>query len=53
MFYTSYDENTYDEWLDDEKCIEAYMNKKEEIQAVKKQVMEWLDNVDEARYYVE
>ena len=53
MFYTSYDENTYDEWHDDEKCIEAYMKKREEIKAVKKQVMEWLDNVDEAMYYAE
>ena len=29
------------------------MEKREEIKAVKKQVMEWVDNVDEARFYVE
>ena len=27
MFYTSFDEETYDKWHDDDKCIEAYMEK--------------------------
>ena len=27
MFYTSFDEETYDKWHDDEKCVEAYMEK--------------------------
>ena len=53
MFYTSYDESTYDEWHDDELCLEAYLKKQTEITAVKKQVMEWIDDVEEARYCVE
>ena len=53
MLYTSYDEKTYNEWHDDEKCIEAYLLAEEEIKCVKKQVMEWLEDVEEGRYYVE
>ena len=53
MFYTSFDEETYNEWQDDDKCTEAYMTKRNDIEAVKKVVMEWLDPVEEARYYIE
>ena len=53
MFYTSFDEETYDEWHDDSKCAEAYIEKLEEIRAVTRQIMEWVDDVDEARFYVE
>ena len=38
---------------DDTKCAEAYKEKEEEIRAVKRQIMEWLEDVDEARFYVE
>ena len=53
MFYTSFDEETYKRWHDDEKCIEDYFRKQDEIRAVKKVVMEWIEHVEEARYYVE
>ena len=53
MFYTIFDENTYNIWHDDDKCIEAYLEKKHEIEARKKVLMEWLDPVEEARYFVE
>ena len=53
MLYTSYDEKTYNEWHDDDKCIKAYLEAHEDIQKVKSYVMEWLENVEEGRYYVE
>ena len=53
MFYTSFDEENYSEWHDDGKCAEAYIGKTDEIKAVKNQIMEWLEDVDEARYHVE
>ena len=53
MFYTNFDEATYNEWHDESKCAEAYILNIDVIKAVKKQVMEWIDDVDEARYYVE
>ena len=33
MFYTCFDEKTYDEWHTDELCIEAYLKKEAEIKA--------------------
>ena len=53
MLYTSYDEKTYDDWHDDELCIKAYLEKEEEIRVNKKQVIEWLEDVEESRHYVE
>ena len=53
MFYTTYDEATYEKWHNDDNCIAAYLDKQNEIRAVKKQVMEWLDDIEEARYCVE
>ena len=53
MFYTNFDESTYDAWHNDDICLEAYLEKQNEIRAVKKQVMEWIDDVEEARYCVE
>ena len=53
MFYTCFDERTYNEWQDDEKCIEAYMEKSKEIEARKRVLMEWLEPVEEARHFVE
>ena len=52
MFYTYFDEVTYDKWHNDDICTEAYLKKESEIKAVKKQVMEWIDDIDEARYCV-
>ena len=37
----------------DKNCIDDYLEKQIEIRAVKKQVMEWLDDIEEARYCVE
>ena len=53
MFYTIFDEETYNLWHDDEECINAYMSKRKEIEARKRILMEWLDPVEEARYFVE
>ena len=53
MFYTCFDERSYNEWQDDDKCIEAYMEKRKEIDSRKKVLMEWLDPVNEARHFVE
>ena len=53
MFYKSFDEETYSEWHDDGKCAEAFIGKTDEIKAVKNQIMEWLEDIDEARYHVE
>ena len=53
MFYTSFGEQDYNEWQDDDKCTEAYVKKRKEIEEVKKVLMEWLDPVEEARYYIE
>ena len=53
MLYTSFDEKTYDDWHDDELCIKAYLEKEEEIKANKRQVMEWLEDVEDGRHYVE
>ena len=53
MLYTSFDEKTYNDWHDDEKCIEAYLKAAEDIKCVKNQIMEWLEDVEEGRYYVE
>ena len=43
----------YDEWHTDDLCIEAYLEKRKEIDSRKKVLMEWLDPVNEARHFVE
>ena len=53
MLYTSFDEKTSDDQHDDDQCIKTYLEKEEEIKAIKQQVMEWLEDVEEARHYVE
>ena len=53
MFYTCYNEETYNRWHDDDICCAEYLRKQNEIRLVKSQIMEWIDLVDEARYYVE
>ena len=53
MLYTCFDEKMYNDWHDDDKCMQAYLEKEEEIRAVKNQVMEWLEDVEEGRYFVE
>ena len=53
MLHTCFDEQMYNDWHDDEKCTKAYLDKQEEIRAVKTQIMEWLEDVEEGRYFVE
>ena len=53
MLYTCFDETINNDWHNDEKCIQAYLDKEREIHAVKKQLMEWLEDVEEGRHYVE
>ena len=53
MLYTCFDEKMYNDWHDDDKCMQANLEKEEEIRAVKNQVMEWLEDVEEGRYFVE
>ena len=53
MMYKSFDEKDYDRWHDEEKCQEDYWTYKDNIIKVKKQVMEWLEDVEEARFFVE
>ena len=53
MLYTSFDEKTYNDWHDDDQCIKAYLEKEDEIRVVKRQIMEWIESVEEGRYYVE
>ena len=53
MLYTSFDEKDYDNWHDDDQCIKAFLEKEEEINLRKQQVMEWLEDVEEGRHYVE
>ena len=51
--YKSFGPEEYDRWHDDEKCLEDYEKFKDNIKKVKKQVMEWIEDVEEARYFVE
>ena len=53
MLYTSFDEKDYDNWHDDDQCIKAFLEKEEEINLRKQQVMECLEDVEEGRHYVE
>ena len=53
MMYKSFSSEDYDRWHDDEKCQEDYEKHKDIIRKVKGKVMEWMEDVEEARYYVE
>ena len=53
MMYKSFDKNDYERWHDPQKAMEDYEKYKEVIKNVKKQVMEWIEDVEEARYFVE
>ena len=53
MMYKSFDTEMYERWHDDENCLRDYQEFKELITNVKKVVMEWLEDVEEARYFVE
>ena len=53
MMYRHFGPEEYERWQDDEKCIEDYERYKENIRKVKGKVMEWMEDVEEARYFVE
>ena len=53
MMYKSFDQEDFERWQDDEKCQEDYEKYKDIIKNVKSQVMEWIEDVEEARYFVE
>ena len=53
MMYRHFGPDDYERWQDDEKCIEDYEKFKEGIKKVKAKVMEWMEDVEEARYFVE
>ena len=51
--YRSFDKKDYERWHDEENCREDYEKFKEDMKKVKSQIMEWMEDVEEARYYVE
>ena len=53
MMYKSFGKEEFDRWHDDEKCKEDYEKYKDSIRKVKGQVMEWMEDVEEARYFVQ
>ena len=53
MMYKSFGPDDYERWHDDEKCQEDYEKYKDIIKKVKEKVMEWMEDVEEARYFVE
>ena len=53
MMYKSFDKMDYERWHDDENFQDDYKLYKENITKVKNKVMEWLEDVEEARFFVE
>ena len=53
MMYRHFGPEDYERWHNDDKCIEDYEKYKENIKNVKASVMEWMEDVEEARYFVE
>ena len=53
MMYKSFNSQLYERWHDDENCIEDYEKYRENIAKVKKKIMEWMEDIEEARYFVE
>ena len=53
IMYKSFGPEEYERWHDDDKCIEDYEKYKDIIQNVKRVIMEWMEDVEEARYFVE
>ena len=53
MMYKSFNEKEYERWHDDDKCQEDYECYKDIIINVKRKIMEWLEDVEEARFFVE
>ena len=53
MMYKSFGPEEYERWHDVQNCMQDYEKYKDSIKKVKNQVMEWIEDVEEARYYVE
>ena len=53
MMYRHFGLKEYERWQDDQNCIEDYEKYKENMKKVKGKVMEWIEDVEEARYFVE
>ena len=53
MMYRHFGPDDYERWHNDQNCIEDYEKHKENIKKVKGKVMEWIEDVEEARYFVE
>ena len=54
MLYRSFNKERYSEWCNDGRiCIDEYLKHDNHIQKVKGQVMEWIQNVEEARMHME
>ena len=54
LLYKTFDKNLYARWtLTEENCTKDYHQYIENIHRVKEKVMEWLEDVEEARMYVE
>ena len=54
LLYHTFGKKQYEIWTGSEiTCIEDYLKERENIKKVKQQVMEWLEDVEEARNYVE
>ena len=54
MLYQSFNKERYMGWCNNsEGCMEDYLKHEESIQKVKGQVMEWIQNVEEARMHIE
>ena len=51
--YKSFDKEDYARWHDDDECQADYEKHKESIKHVKDMVMECMEDVEEARYFVE
>ena len=53
MLYTAYTDENQLGANDEEKCRKLYLEKKDDIQLVKRYMMPFLEGIEEARYYVE
>ena len=53
MLYKFFDRDDYERWHDDDEAQKDYEKYKENISKVKSQLMEWMEDVEEARYFVE
>ena len=53
MMYKWFNKEEYERWHDDDNCQEDYIKHKENIIKVKKKAMEWMEDIEEARYFVE